>query len=47
MLYENIIFDFTQGQSGLVKGEYRLDELQFEDLKKNQEDLRNQFNPSI
>ena len=44
MLYENIIFDFTQGQVGLKGDEYRLDELKYEDLKKNQEDLRNQFN---
>ena len=44
MLYENIIFDFTQGQVGLKGDEYRLDELKYEDLKKNQEDLRIQFN---
>lgn len=44
MLYENIIFDFTQGQVGMKGDEYRLDELKFEDLKKNQEKLRGDFN---
>jgi hypothetical protein len=46
-LYEGLIFDFTQGASDFVGGQYRLDETQFETLQAGQEQLRTQFNSYI
>jgi hypothetical protein len=46
-LYEGLIFDFTQGASDFIGGEYRLGETQFETLQAGQQQLRTQFNTYI
>lgn len=42
--YDNLIFSFTQGKSGVVEGEYRLASQFNSDLRDAQDQLRTQFN---